>query len=138
MSFFGGIWTGIKTVFGASSSNGADNVMTVAKGVGNWIDEQQFTPEERAKYNAELVQSYAGFLAQTADENTERSRTRRAIALVIIRWWLLMLTVSMVVWKFDAGWADYMLAILLGAAVSGLVLGVGAFFFGVHILRASK
>jgi len=137
MSIFGGLWAGVKSVFGTSSS-GVDNVMTVAKGVGNWIDEQQFTPEEKAKYNAELVQTYAGFLAQTVDESTERSRTRRAIALLIIRWWLFMLTVTMVVWQFNSQWADFMLAILLGAAVSGLVLGVGAFFFGVHILRAAK
>ena len=48
---FSAIVKGVKAIFGAGE-NGAENVMKVATGIGNWIDEQQFSQEEKAKYSA--------------------------------------------------------------------------------------
>jgi len=136
-----GIWTGIKAVgtFLAGGSGGSgSNGMEIVKGVGGWIDEQKFTDQEKAEDTMRKAELFGGFLAQTINENSERSRTRRALALLIIRWWLIMLTASAVVFKVDPVWAEYLYKTATHAAVGGLVLGIGAFFFGTHLVRAGK
>lgn len=136
-----GLWAGIKAVgtfltggTGGSESNG----MTVVKGIGNWIDEQKFTEQEKAEYSVERAKIYGNFLAQTVEENSERSRTRRALALLIIRWWLMMLTFCAIVWLFNPTWAEFIFKIATFSGVAWLVGGIGAFFFGAHIVRAYK
>ena len=136
-----GIWSGIKAVgtflTGGSGGSGS-NGMTIVKGVGNWIDEQKFTDQEKAEHAMNKAQLYGEYLAQTISENSERSRTRRALALLIIRWWLLMLTSCAVVWVFNPTWAEFIFKIATFTGVAVLVTGIGAFFFGAHIVRAVK
>ena len=136
-----GVWKAIKAAgsflvggTGGSGSNGMD----VVKGVGNWIDGQQFTDQEKAEDAMKRAELYGDFLRQTIDENSERSRTRRALALLVIRWYLLTLTASALVYKLDPQWAEYLFKIASTAAVGALVLGIGAFFFGSHLLRGVK
>lgn len=133
-----GIWKGIKTAakwfVGGSSENGMD----VVKGVGTWIDERKFTEEEKAKFQLEAAKHYGDYLRQTMDENSERSRTRRALALLVIRWWLLMLTFSACLYPINALWSEYVFKIASMGSVGLLVAGVGGFFFGTHLLRSKK
>ena len=77
-----------------SGGGGNNNVMTVAKGVGNFIDEQKFTTEEKAVYNGTMIAAMGTFIESTVGENTMRSQTRRDLALLIIRWALLMISSS--------------------------------------------
>lgn len=137
MSWFTGLIKGAVSLFvgSGSSSNGANNVMTVAKGVGSWIDGQQLTEQEKAEFNAEMVKNFGEFMAQTVNENTERSKTRREIAILIIKAFLLWLFISGIVYPFDKSWAEYWFKLATGETMGLLVLGVGAFFFGVHMLR---
>ena len=143
MSFFGGLWAGAKMVLGlgtggGTSTNGTDNVMTIAKGVGGFIDEQNFTAEEKAVYNANMVKSMNGFVEGTVNENTQRSITRRDVAILVMRWALLMLTISAVMWKFDTAWAEYIRNLVIKDPMGYFLLGIGAFFFGAHIIRSMK
>lgn len=137
MSVLSGLWAGAKMVmgFGSSGGDGPNNVMTVAKGVGNFIDEQNFTEEERATFNAGLINNMADFVQGSVAENSQRSKTRREIAVLVIRWELFMLTLSAVLYRIDGDLSKYIYKICTDDPIGYLVLGIGAFFFGAHIVR---
>jgi len=130
----GWLITGFKAIFGAGQS-GSDNVMKVASGIGNFIDEQEFTEEERAVYNANTVKVYSDFMASTVAENTQRSLTRRNLSIWIIRFEIFLLTASAILYKFDSELSLFVYKIATTEPMSYLVLGVGAFFWGSHLVR---
>lgn len=134
MKFLKAIGSGVKAIFGGSQ-DGKSNVMKAAEGVGKWIDEQQFTEQERAAYNAEMVKQFGEYMTNTVNENTERSRSRRDIALWVIRFYVILLGFSVAAYKFDAEWSAYAFKVAVSHPLNYLVLGIGAFFFGAHILR---
>ena len=121
---------------------GSDNSkgFEIVKGVGSWIDEQQFTDQEKAEDLMQCAVHYGEYMKTTIDENTERSRTRRALAQMILRWWLMMLTFSGFLYKVSPEWSAYIFKIATYEHVCYLVLGIGAFFWGSHLARnfASK
>jgi hypothetical protein len=125
-------------LLGGGSSKGADNVMKVASGVGGWIDGQQFTEQERAAYNSTLIEAAGKFMEHTIGENTERSITRRQLALLVIRFELILLSLVVILYKFDPEYAEFIYKIATTDPMNYLVLGIGAFFFMSHIVRASK
>ena len=131
------MWSFIKGVFGVGQ-DGTSNVMKVASGIGGWIDKQQFTEEEKAIYNAKLIEHYADYMKSTVSENTQRSRTRRDIALWIIKTEVFLLLASVVLYRIDPGLAEYAYKVATDSPLGYLTLGVGAFFFGAHLVRAAK
>lgn len=140
------IWTAIKAagsfLMGQNTSKGADRVMNAAAGVGNWIDNLAHTDQEKATLNAEVqkrVLDAAGdFMANTVSENTERSITRRELALLIIRFELALIALCIGLYKIDAEYSKFIWEIASTDPLNYLVGGVGAFFFMAHIVRASK
>lgn len=141
MGVLSALWTGAKMVMGlgSSSGKGVDNVMTVAKGVGNFIDEQQFTPEEKSKFNVSLIGHMDSFMANSVSENSERSKARREIALLVMRWALAMLTLSGALHLGGlTEQAKFIRDLVIDDPIGYFVLGIGAFFFGAHIVRAMK
>ena len=137
MNIFSAVVSGVKTVFGGGQ-DGTNNVMTVAKGIGGWIDEQQFTEEEKSKFNAEMIVHYSKYMESTVTENTQRSRTRRDIAVWVIRTEIFFLITSAVLFRIDAELAEYIYKLATTSPMDYLVLGIGAFFFGAHLVRATK
>jgi len=131
---FSALWSGVKAVMGAGES-GSDNVMTVAKGIGGWIDGQQFTDQERAEYNASTIKAYSEFMASTVAENTQRSLTRRSIAIWIMRAEIGFLATSAILYRLDAELSLYIYKIATSSPMDYLVLGCAGFFFGAHMLR---
>ena len=131
------MWSLIKGIFGAGDK-GSDNVMKVASGIGGWIDGQQFTEQEKAEFNAKAIDVYADYIASTASENTERSITRRVIAIWIIRTEVFLLVASIILFKIDPAWSEYIYKVATTDPMNFLVLGVGAFFFGAHLVRATQ
>ena len=121
-----------------SSGDGASNVMKVASGIGGWIDKGKFTDQEKAEFNAAIIPHFQKFMDSTVNENTQRSKSRREIALLVIRWELVMLTVSALLFKFDPIWAKYVFDIATLEVIVYLVLGIGAFFFGAHLIRTQQ
>ena len=138
MGLLSGLWAGAKAVMGFSGGDtkGADNVMKVASGIGNFIDEQNFTPEERAVYNAEMVGHYGEFMKTTVAENTQRSITRREIAIWVIRLEAIFLILYGTLASFELAAATHWKYIAVDSPWGLLVLGVGAFFFGTHMIRS--
>jgi hypothetical protein len=139
MSILKGLWSGAKAVLGFSgSSKGSDNVMKVASGIGNFIDEQNFTEEERAKFRLTAIEHYGNYMSSTVGENTQRSITRRELAIYIIRVELAVIIFSLLMYKVDPAWAEYGYKIATESPLGLLTLGVGAFFFGTHLVRAAQ
>ena len=125
-------------LLGGGSSKGADNVMKVASGIGGWIDNNKFTDQERAEFSGKMIEAAGKFMEQTIGENTERSITRRQLALLVIRFELVLLSLVVILYKIDKEYAEFIYKIATTDPMNYLVLGVGAFFFMAHIVRASK
>ena len=130
-----GIIKGIKAIGNWFIGGSSDKGMEVIKGVGSWIDEQQYTDQEKAENAAARAEAYSKFMQQTIDENSERSRTRRSLALLVLRWWIFLLTLSAILYKVDHEWSAYIFKVATYQDVAFLVLGIGAFFWGSHLLR---
>lgn len=145
MSWISGIVTGVKAIFGSSES-GSSNVMKVASGIGGWIDGQQFTDQEKAEMNTKVVvPAFQKFMDSTVNENTERSRTRRDIAIWVIRNWFILIWVMVFAYGFELiikatnhEFSAFIWQVFTHETLTYLVLGVGAFFFGAHIIRQVK
>lgn len=128
---------GVKAIFGVGQ-DGTNNVMKVASGIGGWIDEQKFTDQEKAEYSAKMIGHYSDFMESTVKENTQRSITRRNIAIWVIRTEIFMLAASAILYRLDAELSEYIYKIATTTPMDYLVLGIGAFFFGSHLVRATK
>ena len=74
----------------------------------------------------------------TVDENTKRSRTRRELAVWIIRVEMLFLVSSAILYRIDEQYAEFVFKLATHDPMNYLVLGIGAFFFGLHLVRAAK
>jgi hypothetical protein len=106
--------------------------------VGAWIGNHKFTEEEQAEMNAKLGENVRKFAVDTMSENTERSKTRRKMALLILKTFVLFQFMSVIVFPFNLEWSAYLFKVSTSPIMTSLVLGVGAFFFGSHIIRTRK
>ena len=103
---------------------------------GGWIDRLQYTAQESASDNKDLIAAGTEFVKATLDENTTRSKTRRMIAVEWVRVQLAMILITMVVAPFDLELAEFYSSITFGWLMAGGTLSVIGFFFGTHMLRA--
>jgi hypothetical protein len=123
---------------GTHGEKNADLARDTVRGVGTWIDERDFTDEEKSKANLELAVKYAQYADQTLQENTVRSKTRRSLSLMIIRVEGFILLLSAATFRASPEWSEYLYKIATESPWALLTLGVGAFFFGTHLLRTYK
>lgn len=121
-----------------SGGKGSDNVMKVASGIGNWIDNNKYTDQEKATNTLKILNHFDTFMANTVNENSEKSKTRRDVAQLVIRVELGFLIASGLLFKIDAAWSEYLFKVATDSPLGLLTLGVGAFFFGTHLIRATK
>lgn len=129
------IKAGAKAVFGmAGSGTGAHAVKEAIK----MFDERKFTEEERAEYVLKVAPVYAKFMENTVNESSQRSTTRRNLAMMVIRNWIAMLWVAIVAWIWNPEYSAFILTIAFSTALATLVLGIGAFFWGTHLLRGTR
>jgi len=145
LSLVGGLGSVVKSVFsGGGEKTGSNNVMEIASGIGNFIDEQKFTDQEKAvNVGTVIIPAMQKFMDSTVGENTQRSKARREIALWIMRNWIVMLWASIVSFGVELiventkhEMSSFILGIAtMSAMMTYLVLGVGGFFFGAHIIR---
>ena len=105
---------------------------------GEWIGNLKFTAEEMAELDAETAAGIRKFAIDTLNENTDRSKTRRDLAIFILHFYALLLFISGIVYPFNAEWSRFWFQLATGTDVGWLVLGVGAFFWGSHTLRTIK
>ena len=147
-----GIWTGVKLgaslLFGPSVGRGGDavNLIKTAKDayepVLAMIDEKKFTDEERSKAFGEGLKNQLALIKASLEESTERSRTRRMVALWIMRIWmasgLFYLFCSYKAMASEA-WELKMIPSSLDVFVyaSYGFFAVVSFFLGSHMLRGA-
>jgi hypothetical protein len=117
-----------------------DNVLDKDSGlltqVGGWIGGMNFTEEERAEMNERMVLGVSSFVEMTLSENTERSVTRRAVAVMWIKAQLAMILIVFLVAPFNRPLAEFYLSITFGSLMVGGTLSIIAFFFGGHMLSS--
>lgn len=131
-----GAWVGAVFTGGVNKETQA-LVHDSVRGIGTWIDERDFTEEERQKANMEILVKYGQFLDNTVNENSDRSRTRRALAIWIIRVEAFLLISSIPLAVYNPALAEYVYKVAVDSPWGLLTLGVGAFFFGTHLLRGT-
>ena len=132
------MWTFIKSIFGGSDTaeKTLDLVGDTVKGIGGFIDEQQFTPEERSKAAGEAVTAHLELMKVVANENSTRSVTRRWLAWGITGFILVWASIAMVfaiLSKYDI--VDSMLSVIVSFNLGWTFLAVIGFYFGVQLLR---
>ncbi len=101
---------------------------------GSWIGNSNFTPEEIAELNAQTAQDVRKFVVDTLSESTERSRTRRSMALLVMRFYILILFTAGMVYPIDAEWSKVWIDIATSWTLGGLVSSISIFFYGSHAL----
>lgn len=110
-------------------TGGNKTVDKVVDGVINGIDKAWYTDQERAEH-------YSAYVKQQIDENSIRSRARRVLAFAILGTYLGLKVASVIVYKINSDYATHLAE--QGDSLSTLALGVGAFYFAAHLLRAKK
>jgi len=129
-----------------------DNVFDKDKGlltqVGQFIGHQQYTDQEKQEDQKQLTQSVQAYAVATLNENTDRSITRRQLA---VKWfemqvWLIKLQVLFFAidklaillkqppLSLSTGFSE----IAFNQGIWAVTSGIGLFFWGSHALRSSK
>lgn len=137
---FGFIGNLVSTLFGGSnaSSKATDFAQTAVKGIGNWIDEQKFTEQESAELRMKSGQMMLDMVKSTHDENSVRSITRRVLAWAIMGTFLLLLLISVAIYKLDPDYSKFIYDVATKSDLGWLAAGVGGFYFLAHVVRANK
>jgi len=128
----------ITSIFGgfSKSEKTIDLIGDSIRGIGNWIDEKDFTPEEKSKALAKSVDSHLKLVEATNNENSTRSITRRWLAFIIVGWTLLMTTVGIIFALInDVTRANIIFDSVAGMGSNILLISVVGFYFGVQFLR---
>lgn len=126
----GGTETAKKTV---------DTISDSVKGIGGWIDEQQFTEEEQAKAKADLLKQHTEFLRLAYDQNSIRAITRRGLAWAIGGVFLLGFIVGVVLAIREQFQTIQVIIELVRVFWLGeIMLAVTAFYFGSQILSKGR
>lgn len=143
---------GLKSfLFGAPKM--VDNVFDKDKGlltqVGSFIGNQQYTDQEKAQDQKELAKAVQGFAVATLGENTQRSKTRRDLAVMWFGMHVFFLKISFLAIPLDylgiqLGQKDsfdlspVLLEFTFNPWLCGITGGIGLFFWGSHAMRDSK
>lgn len=124
-------------LFGGSAkeSAGVSNAMTVAKGIGNFIDEQNYTEEEKAVAHANNTAMIIKAVEATREENSTRSVTRRVMAWAIMGSFLMafwLVVVLKLATKIDP---EFIFETMDKFMLPELALAVGSFYFMASLVR---
>ncbi len=101
------------------------------RGVGGWIDEQQFTEQEKAENRQRLMDFRLKVLSKTADESSVRSISRRILAWTIVGVFLMLVVTAAIGTVLGALWVKGVVTLI--NAMSSSYLAVTSFYFVSHI-----
>jgi hypothetical protein len=118
----------------ASSAKASDKVLdALVKGGDKLI----LSEEERLDYGKDAGKLWLKIQEATRDENSVRSVTRRLIALITISVFSKLCIGAAVMFHFDQEYARFLLEIA-ESKYGWLVIGIGGFYFGPHMLGRLK
>ena len=118
------------------SAKAQDDILDKDSGLiaklGGWVGNMNLTKEEVLEFNAKTVMSVQAFAAATLNESTDRSKTRRSIAVLWIKAQLAMVLMACI----SAPWNLELAAFYGELATSSLMItgttAIIIFFFGSH------
>jgi len=128
---------GFSYIFGGKDKElkSISTVMSVAKGVGNFIDKQSFTAEEKSIANAKTLDTVLEAVKATQNENSVRSITRRVLAWAIMGSLLLAFWIAVFQKIFFNIPPTDILLIIEKFGLGNLALAVGSFYFMASLIR---
>lgn len=105
---------------------------------GGFIGSLVYSDQEKAEMDKETIAAVQKFVVDTLGESTVRSKARREIAVLVIKFYVLLIFLSGMTFPFNPAWSQMWFSLATTWQLGTLVSGVGAFFFGVHVLRTAK
>jgi hypothetical protein len=108
------------------------------KNFGEWVGNSKFTAEEMAELDAETAKGVRQFAIDTLHENTDRSKSRRNCAQLIIRSYILFIFCSCVIYPFNQDAAMFWFDVAHKSQLGNLTIAVSVFFWGHHAFRTHK
>lgn len=126
---------GLKAVFTGLFGRSTLDVNNVFDKVSGGIDKLNFSNQERAAYNKEAADALAAFTKETLSESTDRSCTRRWIAIAITAIYMIMSLCCMVLAFFSTDKAKLLLDVSSALGLDTAFIMVLAFFFGGYYLK---
>ena len=112
----------------------------ISLGLMDGLDHMRFGEQERAEFSKDGAKIVLSFWEQVAKENTEQSKARRALAMLTLKSFFYMIFLAItcrIVETFVPpleGVATFIIELALSGIVGGLVISIGAIYFGPHQL----
>ena len=115
-----------------------DNVFDKKEGllvrVGGWVDDQQYTDQEKAESNTDLRKGVIAYAIATMGENSARSLARREIAILWIKTQLSLVLMCAICAPFDMDLAEFYFKLATTALMIAGTAAIITFFFGSYML----
>ena len=105
--------------------------------VAGAMDRINFTDQERAVHNLKMADAVAKFAAETLSESTDRSVTRRYLAIIIVTLYLVLVLGVIALAFFDPTRAKMVMDIMAGYHLTTAFIMILAFFFGGYYLNGA-
>lgn len=100
--------------------------------VGNWVGNMSLTKEEVIEFNNATVTSVQSFVKATLSESTERSKTRRSIAVLWIKAQLSIVLMCCIAAPWNMELAEFYFKLATSALMITVTTAICIFFFGSH------
>ena len=101
------------------------------------MDRINFTNQERAEHNIKMADAVSKYAAETLSESTDRSITRRYLALGIISLYIFLTILTIVLAFFDIEKAKLVQTIMADYYLTTAFIMILAFFFGGYYLNGA-
>lgn len=99
------------------------------------IDKLVYTDEEKEDARAKLLEHWLELQKAMGEETSVRGVTRRILAIVFSAAYVGLSVGSVLVWRFDKAWADFMWEVVNAGQYGYIVLTIVAFYFGPYFLQ---
>ena len=113
-----------------------DNILDKDKGlltqVGNWIGGMNYTEEEQAEANTDLRKGVVAYAVASMSENGERSKARRAIAVLWIKCQLGLVLMCAISAPWNMELAEFYFKLATSTLMITVTTAICIFFFGSH------
>ena len=117
-------------LFGKNKTTVVNGVVTLVKDIRGMVDDSKFTNQEKSRFELSLADSVVDFAKATLSENTDRSKTRRQIAIVSVYFFYFLIIALLILWKLDPLWYKAAKELIIEFKLPTAFIMIMAFFFG--------
>ena len=136
------IWSALAGIF--SSKKSVEDITETGKkislGIMDGLDHLRFGEQERAEFSMKGAEIVLQFWDRTAKENSEQSKARRLLAMLTLKSFFYMIFMAIacrvlgILQPKLVEVSTFILEIALSGIVGGLVISIGAIYFGPYQL----